>query len=94
MATSSRQFERLQSFFLQIEVAKIVIHKADRPNTFFDFLDTDRLTSEDRAEIHFFAVETDTSAAGDVDGPVVKRIIKFRQVAIGRKCNIPSGPVE
>jgi hypothetical protein len=33
----------------------------------------------------FFAVETDTSAAGDVDGLVVKRIIKFRQAATGTR---------
>jgi hypothetical protein len=51
----------LQSSFLQIDVAEIVIHKADQPNTFFDFFDTDSLTSEDRAEIDFFAVKRDAS---------------------------------
>jgi len=35
---AKRVFERLQSFFLQIDVAEIVLHKADQPNTFFDFL--------------------------------------------------------
>jgi hypothetical protein len=68
----------LQSSFLQIGVAKIVIHKADQPNAFLDFFDTDSLTSEDRAEIDFFAVKTDMSAASDVDGFVVERIIQFR----------------
>jgi hypothetical protein len=68
----------LQSFFLQIDVAKIVIHKADHPSTFFDFFDTGSLTSEDRAEIDFFAMKTDTSAASDVNGFVVERIIQFR----------------
>jgi alcohol dehydrogenase class IV len=68
----------LQSSFLQIDVAKIVIHKADQPNTFFDFFDAHSLTSEDRAEIDFFAVKTDTSAASDVDGFVVERIVQFR----------------
>jgi len=43
-------------FFPQVDVAEIVIHKADQPNTFFDLLDPDRLTREDRAEINFFAV--------------------------------------
>ena len=75
---AKRVFERLQSFFLQIDVAKIVIHKADQPNTFFDFFDTDSLASKDRAEIDFLAVKTDTSAAGDVDGFVVERIVQFR----------------
>jgi hypothetical protein len=55
----------------RFDEAEIVIHKADQPNTFFDFFDTDSLTSEDRAAIDFFAVKTDTSAAGDVDGFVV-----------------------
>ena len=68
---AQRVVERLQSSFLQIDGAKIVIHRADQPNTFFDFFDTDSLTSEDRAEINFFAVKTDTFAAGDVDGFVV-----------------------
>src|SRR6266568_381256 len=80
---AKRVVERLQSFFLQIDVPEIVIHKADQPNTFLDLLDTDSLPREDGAEINFFAVETDTSAVGDVDGAVVKRIIKFRQAAIG-----------
>src|SRR6267142_7184817 len=75
---AKRVFKRLQSFFLQIDVAKIVIHKADQPNTFFHFFDTNSLTSEDRAEVDFFAVQTDTSAAGDVDGFVVERIVQFR----------------
>jgi hypothetical protein len=51
--------ERLQSLFLQSDLAEIVIHKADQPNPFFDFLQTDRLTSENRAEVNLFAVETD-----------------------------------
>jgi hypothetical protein len=34
-----------------------------------------RKKSEDRAEIDFFVVQTDTSAAGDVDGFVVETIV-------------------
>jgi hypothetical protein len=49
----------------------------------FDFLETDSLPRKDGAEINFLAVETDTPAAGDVDGLVVERIIKFGQAAIG-----------
>ena len=63
---AKRVVERLQGFFLQINVPKIVIHKADQPNTFFNFLDTHSLPRKDRAEIDFLAVETDASAAGDV----------------------------
>ena len=50
---AKRVVERLQSFFLQIEVAEIVLHKADQPNTFFDFFDPQGLPCEDRAEINF-----------------------------------------
>jgi hypothetical protein len=45
-----------------------VLHKADQPNAFFDFLDTESLTRKDRAEVNFFAVETTALAAGDVMG--------------------------
>src|SRR4029077_10854358 len=79
---AKRVVERLQSFFLQIDIAEIVLHKADQPNAFFDFLDSHRLTREDRAEINFFTMQTDASTAGDVDGAVVKRIGQFRQSAI------------
>ena len=58
-----RVVESLQGFFLQVDVAKIVIHKTNQPNTFFDFFETDSLTSENRAEIDFFAVQTDPPAA-------------------------------
>src|SRR6266404_5267011 len=79
---AKRVVERLQSFFLQIDVAEIVLHKADQPNTFFDFFDPQGLPCEDRAEINFFAVQTDASAVGDVNDAVVKRISKFWQAAI------------
>src|SRR3989442_3829636 len=79
---AKRVVERLQSFFLQIDVAEIVLHKADQPNTFFDFFDPQGLSCEDRAEINFFAVQTDASAVGDVNDVVVKRISKFWQAAI------------
>src|SRR3981189_3979438 len=79
---AKRVVERLQSFFLQIDVAEIVLHKADQPNTFFDFFDPQGLSCEDRAEINFFAVQADASAVGDVNDAVVKRISKFWQAAV------------
>src|SRR5437762_5225191 len=33
---AKRVVERLQSFFLQVDVAEIVVHNANQPNTFFD----------------------------------------------------------
>ena len=43
--TFCRFAQRLQSSFLQIDVAQIVIHKANQPNTLFDFLETNGLTA-------------------------------------------------
>jgi hypothetical protein len=67
----------LQSFFLQIDVAEIVLHKADQPSPFFHFFETDRLPGENRAEINFLVVQTGASAAGEVGGGVVERIVQL-----------------
>ena len=80
---AKRVVQRLQRFFLQIDVAQIIVHKTDQPNSFFDFLQTDRLTGEDRAEINFLAMQADSSTAGNLDGFVVERISQLRQTAIG-----------
>src|SRR5437763_429688 len=79
---AKRVVEKLQSFFLQVDVAEIVVHKANQPNTFFGFFDPHGLSGEDRAEINFFAVQTNTPTVGDVDGLVVERIHKFWQSTI------------
>ena len=48
------------------------------------------MTSEYRTEINLFAVKTDASAARDVDGFVVERIVKFGQAAIGTRKGCPT----
>ena len=53
----------MQSFLLQIDVTKIIIHKRDQPNTFLDFFETDSLPGEDGAEVDLFAVQADASTA-------------------------------
>ena len=50
---TERVVERLHSFFLQVDVTRIVIHKANQPNSLFDFFDSKGLAREDRAEINF-----------------------------------------
>jgi hypothetical protein len=74
---TKRVVERLQSLFLQIDVAEIVLHKADQPNTFFDFFDPRACPAKTVLRLFFFAVQTDASAVGDVNDAVVKRISKF-----------------
>jgi hypothetical protein len=48
-----RAVQRVQSFFLQIDVRQIVIRRADEPNTLFDSLYGNSLPREDGAEIIF-----------------------------------------
>src|SRR5207249_6041712 len=55
----------LQGFFLQINIAEIVIHKTDEPNAVVNFLDADGLPGERYAEVDFLVVQAKTSAAGD-----------------------------
>jgi hypothetical protein len=38
--------ERLQGFLLQIDIAEIIIHKADEPDAIVDFFDAHRLTRQ------------------------------------------------
>jgi hypothetical protein len=67
----------LQGFFLQINIAEIVIHKTNQPDAVVDFLDTDGLTGEGNAEVDFLVIEAETSAAGDHDGAVVEWVVRF-----------------
>ena len=70
----------LQSFFLQVDVTEIVVHKTNQPDTVIDLFDTHGLTRESGAEINFLFVDADSSAAGDHDGPIVERIREFSEL--------------
>ena len=72
----------LQGFFLQINIAEIVIHKTDEPNAVVHFLDADGLPGERYAEVDFLVVQAKPSAAGDPDGAVVERVVRFRDASI------------
>src|SRR5579864_2498334 len=43
----------LQSFFLQINITEIVIHKTDQPDSILDFLHTNGLAGEDTLRLIF-----------------------------------------
>jgi len=43
--------QELQGFFLQINLAEIVIHKADQPDAVVDFFEADGLTGKRYAEV-------------------------------------------
>ena len=64
----------LQGFFLQINIAEIVIHKGDEPNAVVNFLDAHGLAGKRYAEVDLLVVQAKTSAAGDHDGAVVERV--------------------
>jgi hypothetical protein len=67
----------LQGFFLQTNIAVIVIHKTNQPDAVVDFLDTEGRTGEGNAEVDFLVIEAETSAAGDHDGVVVEWVVRF-----------------
>jgi hypothetical protein len=75
----------LQSFLLQINIAKIVIHKTDQPDAIFNFLDTDSLAGKGYAQVDLLVVEAKTPATGDHDGAVVERVVRFGNAAIRRR---------
>ena len=66
-----------------VEIAQVVVHKADQPDVVADLLDADVLPGEDAAEIDLLPVEADAAAARDGDGFVVERIVEFAQAPIG-----------
>src|ERR1700732_295318 len=73
----------LQGFFLQINIAEIVIHKTDQPDAVVNFFDSDRLTGEGNAEVNLLVVEANTPAAGDDEGAIVERVVRFGDAEIG-----------
>ena len=75
----------LQSFFLQINIAEIVIHKTDEPNAIVNFLDAHGLAGEGYAEVDLLVVQARTSAASDHDGAVVERVVRLRDASIGAR---------
>ena len=78
----------LQSFFLQINIAEIVIHKADQPNAVVDFFDADGLAGKHRREVNSLVAQANASAVGDHDDFVVEGIVEAGQSLIG-----PASPV-
>lgn len=51
--------------------------------TVVDFFDADGLSREGHAELDLLVVQAKTPAAGDHDGAVVKRVVRFRDAAMG-----------
>lgn len=70
-------------FFLQIDIAEIIIHKTDQPDAVVDFFDADGLSCERYAEIDCLVVQAKASAAGDHDGAVVEGIVRLWDALIG-----------
>jgi hypothetical protein len=48
------------SFFLQINIAEIEIHKTDQPDAVVDLLDTDGLARKGYAEVDLLVIEAKT----------------------------------
>jgi hypothetical protein len=59
---TERVVEGLQGLLLEIDIAEIVVHKADQPNAIVDLLDAKGLASEDNRDVDFLAVQAEASA--------------------------------
>ncbi len=68
-----------------VEVAEIIVHKADEPNVLADLLDANALAGEDGAEIDLLAIEADAPACGHGDGSVVEGVIQVGQSSVGAR---------
>ena len=73
----------LQSAGLGIEVAEVVLHKADEPDTVRDLLDADLLAGEDGGEVDLPSFVADPPTARDQRGPIMKGILEILQAPIG-----------
>jgi hypothetical protein len=58
---------------LHIEVAQIVLHKANRPDVIVHFFDSDRLAGGDLAEVDFLFAQPDAATPCE-DNLVVQRV--------------------
>jgi hypothetical protein len=79
--------DRFEPACLAVEVAEIIVHKADQPNLIAHLFDADALASEDDAEIDLLAIEADSATRGD--GSVVEwnsRVL----AGLGKGCRIYS----
>ena len=66
-------------------MAEIVIHKTYQPDAMVHFLDPDGLAGKGYAEVDLLVEQAKTSAAGDHDGAVVERVVRFGDAAIGTR---------
>jgi len=73
----------LQRLLLEIDVAKIILHKADEPNTLINLFDANSLASKRCREIDLFSVDTEPAAVCDNYGFVMERVVRFFETPIG-----------
>src|SRR6266403_4307560 len=66
----------------RVSRSKYPNHKANQPDVVVNFFDADSLASKDRAEIDFFAAQTDAAAIGDDDDFIVEGIVDIGQSLI------------
>ena len=68
----------MQSLFLKIDVAEIVVHKANQPETVLQFFYADGLTGKDRTAIDFSLAETNAAAMRDDNRSVMEWVVDVR----------------
>ena len=49
----------MQSFLLQVEISEIIVHEADEPNAFVDFLDAEFLAGQHGWDVDPLAMQAE-----------------------------------
>jgi hypothetical protein len=57
----------LQGFLLQVEIPKIIVHEAGKPNAFADFFDAELLSGEHCRDIDSLTMQAEAAAGRDED---------------------------
>ena len=63
-------------------MAKIVIHKADQPDSVVDFLDAHSLVGKRFAEVDLFPIQAQAAATGGHHGSVVEGVVRLGDAVI------------
>jgi hypothetical protein len=73
----------LQGFLLQVEISEIIVHEADEPNAFVDFLDAEFLAGHHSGDVDPLAMKAESPACGDDDVAIVEWIGELWQAIDG-----------
>src|SRR5262249_46878251 len=71
---AERIVEGLQGLLLQVDIAQVIIHEADKPNALVDLLEAKRLTGKNHGDVDLLAVQADAPAGRDENVAIMEGI--------------------